>query len=150
MDEPTPEEVVERAADGVCTGMRVRKLARKVSQIYDAALAGSGLSIGQFGVLGHVVNGRGASGGTLAERLVMDRSSLSRALGPLIRAGLVEMGTREGDRRVKVVRATDAGRAAFAAAEPGWRAGQQQVAQALGSERRAQLHAVLDDTLTRL
>jgi DNA-binding transcriptional ArsR family regulator len=106
---PGPDTRLERAADGQCTGMRVRKLARRVSQIYDAALSGSGLSIGQFGLLGHVVGGREPSMSELAERLVMDRSSLSRALGPLLRAGLVECGPRTGDKRVKVVRATAAG-----------------------------------------
>ena len=141
---------VERAVEGVCTGMRVRKLARRVSQIYDEALAGSGLSIGQFGLLGHVVGGREPSVSELAERLVMDRSSLSRTLGPLVRAGLVELGGRDGDKRVKVVRATGAGRAAFAAAEPAWLNGQTRVAEALGAERRSRLHAVLDDTLKRL
>jgi DNA-binding MarR family transcriptional regulator len=130
--------------------MRVRKLARRVSQIYDEALTGTGLSIGQFGLLGHVCGGREPSVSELAERLVMDRSSLSRTLGPLVRAGLVELGPRTGDRRVKAVRATEAGRAAFEAAEPAWLRGQQKVAQALGETRRARLHDVLDDTLKRL
>ena len=136
--------------DGVCTGMRVRKLARRVSQIYDDALAGTGLSIGQFGLLGHVIAGREPSVSELADRLVMDRSSLSRTLGPLLRAGLVEYGPRSGDRRVKAVKATDAGRAAFAAAEPAWLQGQMRLAEALGEPRRSRLHAVLDDTLKRL
>ena len=149
MDE-IPSAEPERALDGVCTGMRVRKLARRVSQIYDEALAGTGLSIGQFGLLGHVVNGRAPSMSELAQRLVMDRSSLSRALGPLLRAGLVELGPRTGDRRVKALRATDLGRAAFHAAEPAWRAGQQRVAEALGQARRDQLHAVIDETLKHL
>ncbi len=135
-----------------CTGMRVRKLARRVSQIYDEALSGTGLSVGQFGLLGHIIAGReqGMGMGEMAVRLVMDRSSLSRSLGPLTRAGLVQVGGREGDRRVKVVRATDAGRAAFAAAEPAWREGQMRVAKALGPQRRARLHAVLEDALERL
>jgi DNA-binding MarR family transcriptional regulator len=108
------------------------------------------LSIGQFGLLGHVVGGRAASVSELAERLVMDRSSLSRTLGPLVRAGLVELGGRDGDKRVKVVQATDAGRTAFEAAEPAWLGGQRRVAEALGPERRSRLHEVLDDTLKRL
>jgi DNA-binding MarR family transcriptional regulator len=145
-----PIPPVERAADGVCTGMRIRKLARRVSQIYDEALAPTGLSVGQFGLLGHVVHGPARSVSELAERLMMDRSSLSRALGPLVRAGLVELASRPGDARVKAAQATDAGRAAFAAAEPAWLQAQQRVAAALGAERRAQLHAIMDDTLERL
>ena len=130
--------------------MRVRKLSRRISQLYDGALASTGLSVGQFGLLGTVIAGERLPLGTLAERLVMDRTSLSRTLKPLLAAGLVELTSREGDRRVKLVVATAEGRAAFACAGPAWRDAQSSVDALLGEQGRDALHAALDDALARL
>jgi hypothetical protein len=43
-----------------CHALRIRKLARRVTQLYDEALAPYGLTIGQMGILG-TCGGRAAS-----------------------------------------------------------------------------------------
>jgi DNA-binding MarR family transcriptional regulator len=70
----------------------------------------------------------------LAERMVMDRTTLSRNLKPLVRSGLLEMKPGE-DGRTRLVRLTPAGEQALEEAYPLWQRAQQQTVSALGEER---------------
>lgn len=117
-----------------CACANLRKAARVVTQIFDAALAPSGLKCTQFTLLAtarlageQTVNG-------LAEKMVMDRTTLSRNLRPLVRAGLLE--TIPGnDNRTRLIRISAEGKQALAQAYPMWEAAQDEVVGALGSER---------------
>lgn len=111
---------------------------RVVSQAYDAALKPAGLKATQFTLLA-VLAGRGPMPLTrLAEVLVMDRTTLTRNLKPLEAKGWVETG-RERDERVRLIGATEAGRAVVAQATPLWAAAQAKVTAALGPDRLAGL-----------
>jgi DNA-binding MarR family transcriptional regulator len=131
-----------------CTCFRLRKLTRRVTQHYDAHLAAAGLRITQFSVLTMLEHAEGLSVSELAERLEMDRTTLSRNLGPLEAAGWVETGARR-DARSRALRITAAGRETWARAKPLWRRAQDELNQALGLEQVAGLHALLDDSLAR-
>src|SRR4051812_13790208 len=105
-----------------CTCSRLRRLARRVTQIYDGHLEGSGLSVGQFGLLAPL-NARGSlSMGMFAERAVMDPTTLTRNLAPLQRDGYVKIAPDPEDRRRRMVSITPKGRRAFQDALPAWRA----------------------------
>lgn len=111
---------------------------RVVSQHYDRALKPAGLRATQFTLLA-VLAGKGPLPLTrLAEALVLDRTTLTRNLAPLVARGLVEDGT-EDDERVRLVAVTEAGRALVAEATPLWREAQGQVARLLGDDRLAVL-----------
>ena len=58
-----------------------------MTQIYDRHLEPTGLTITQYGLLSHLRSLDGVSIGALAERLVMDPTTLTRTLGPLVTAG---------------------------------------------------------------
>ena len=103
-----------------CTCLRLRKAARRVSQIYDRYLASFGLTVTQYGVLGHVVSFDGISIGALAEKLFMDPTTLTRNLSPLQRLNLVVVKPDRHDRRSRRLHVTPSGRKAFARAKPGW------------------------------
>jgi DNA-binding MarR family transcriptional regulator len=60
----------------------------------------------------------------LADRLGMDRTTLTRNLGPLEKAGLVTRGRAAGDGRVRLVRITDEGRSRLAEGRIAWRRAQ--------------------------
>jgi DNA-binding MarR family transcriptional regulator len=62
----------------------------------------------------------------LADRLALERTSLTRELKLLEERGLVSVSPGE-DRRARVVRVTHAGRRALAAAFPRWREAQRRV-----------------------
>lgn len=117
-----------------CLAFAVRKAARVMTQIYDAALAPSGLKSTQFTVLNAVSVADDVGISRLAEMLVMDRTTLTRNLKPLVREGLVETGPGR-DRRSRFVRLTARGRDRLEEALPLWRRAQEQARKRLGTSR---------------
>lgn len=132
-----------------CTAMRLRKAARRVSQIYDRHLEPTGLTITQFGVLAAVRGGERMAIGPLAEQLCMDPTTLTRNLQPLHRQGLVIIEPDCRDRRVRWVSLSAAGRQAFEDARPHWREAQNHIRKLVGDDETAQLHESLDCFLER-
>jgi DNA-binding MarR family transcriptional regulator len=132
-----------------CTCDRLRKLARRLTQRYDAFLAPTGLRLTQFSLLAHLMRGGPATMSALAELLEMDRTTLTRNLKPLADAGLVALDAGR-DARERVVTISDRGRTIWRAAREDWRRAQDEVNQVLGTEQVIALHAVLDDSLATL
>lgn len=130
--------------DPICTAMRVRKAARRVTQIYDSCLEPYDLTITQFGLLGRIKALDGLSIGELAEKMLMDPTTLTRNLRPLQRRGLLVMAPDPRDRRSRCLHLTARGRDAFDDARAGWQQGQRRILQALGEKETAALHAALD------
>ena len=135
-------------AAGECTAFRLRKLSRRVSQHYDAHLAGAGLRSTQFSLLGTLLRREPIMLSELADVLEMDRTTLTRNLRPLQAAGWVALG-RGSDARTRTVAITDGGRAKWHEARPLWRAAQQSLHAVFGAEHVAALHGVLDTSLER-
>src|SRR5262249_51178609 len=95
-----------------CTGLR--KASRRISQLYDAALAPSGLKTTQRAILAQIHRSEPTTVGSLAEALVMDAGALAHTLKPLERDGLVSIDVDREARRKRVVRLTPAGRTRLA------------------------------------
>ncbi len=131
------------AATG-CTCARVRRLARRVTNLYDRALAPSGLRVTQFSLLWQLVRHDGVAIGTLAAALDMDRTTLTRNLKPLVDAGLVALAPSTGDRRVRAVWLTADGRRRYAQARRLWRRAHDDVDRTLGRDEVAALHRLFD------
>ena len=132
--------------DSSCVCTALRKAARAVSRSYDEALLGSGMTIAQFSVLRHIARGGDIPLSRLAEALVMDRTSLYRALAPLEQKGLVTTGGGPKG-RVRVAALTDAGRGAMEAAAIPWRAAQERLIGAMGEEDWAALETALGSVI---
>src|SRR3546814_19389843 len=98
----------------VCTCFKLRRAARRVTQLYDRHLQPTGLRITQFGLLARL-RVEPLQMTALAERMGMDRTTLTRNLRPLERLGYVTVDPGE-DRRTRTVAITSEGRAAFSAA----------------------------------
>jgi len=126
-----------------CTCFNLRKATRAVTQMYDDALKPTGLRATQMSVLA-MIAGRGPLTMTgLADQLVMDRTTLTRNLKPLMANGLVN--TVAGpDKRQKFVRITESGQQRFDEARPLWSGVQNQLADALGYGRWTGLLGHLD------
>ena len=132
---------VNEAAGCVC--FNLRKAARAVTQLYDAALEPSGLRATQFSLLATLHFGGPLAVSRLAEAMVMDRTTLTRGLQPLERQGLIAVA--EGrDRRTRRVRLTTRGRKRLTQAFPLWRTVQARVTRGLGAARRGRLLSELD------
>jgi len=133
-----------------CTCLRIRKAARRISQIYDGHLGPTGLTITQFGLLAHVKRLEGIGIGTLAEELIMDPTTLTRNLRPLERRGLIAIEADPRDRRSRRLRLTVEGRAALERARPAWARAQREVEEVLGAPGAGALNDTLDSALERL
>ncbi len=126
-----------------CSCFRLRRLTRRVTRHYDLYLAAAGLTVTQFGVLSLLLDeAQDRTVGGIAARMDMDRTSLTRTLKPMLAHGWIGLVP---DGRQKFIHLTEAGRAARTAAKPAWRAAQDAFNAALGIDRVADLHAVLDD-----
>jgi DNA-binding MarR family transcriptional regulator len=121
-----------------CACANLRKAARAVTQLFDEALAPSGLRVTQFTLLVTSHLSGESTINELAERMAMDRTTLSRNLKPLVRGGLLEMRPGE-DGRTRLVRLTPAGEQALEEAYPLWQQAQLETVSALGEERHESL-----------
>jgi DNA-binding MarR family transcriptional regulator len=102
-----------------CACFNFRKASRSVTQLFDQILAPAGLRSTQLVILitGQVLGP--SSIARLARELVMDRSTLTRNLKPLINMGLVRFAQGENGKQ-KSVEVTDDGQAALTRSAPYW------------------------------
>ena len=129
-----------------CNCGTLRKASRRISQLYDAALAPSGLKSTQFAILYEVQRAAAVGSLTLCElagAMVMDRSTLGHNLRPLQRDRLVVVRRAAGDRRKRHVELTPQGKLALRHARTLWRKAESRFEKALGKRPAAQLRAVL-------
>jgi len=139
-----------RLAQGLeCTCDRFRQVARLLSRHYDGFFVECGISIGQFGLLVRIAATPGESISWIAERLKMERTTLTRNLAPLREAGYVVLGPGS-DRRSRSLRLTPTGERTLKAALPRWKAAQKDLEQRIGTRRKERLHREIDDLLDRL
>jgi DNA-binding MarR family transcriptional regulator len=131
-------------AAGSCTCSKVRGLARRVTGLYDAALAPYGLTVTQYAALATMArSGAPIPVAQLARRLQMDRTTTSRLVGPLEAEGLVvraDARTSHGDARARPVQLTAKGRRRLAGALPAWQAAQRTLESILGEQLSMRLH----------
>jgi DNA-binding MarR family transcriptional regulator len=128
-----------------CNCAALRRASRRMTQFYDSALASSGLKSTQFAMLAEIERRADAPPTirNLAEKLVMDQSTIGQNLRPLEREGLVLLATDASDRRSRRVKVTKAGRARLAAARPLWSIAQERFEDGFGKRAAAELRTVL-------
>ena len=122
----------------------VRRAARVITQMYDTALAPTGISAPQFGLLAAIQASDGLSQTDLAASMAMDRTTLVRNLKLMERDRLIQVVPGK-DRRTRGVSLTGQGREALRRALPFWREVQTRVMAALGESRWHETKARLSD-----
>ena len=105
-----------------CLCLHTQRAARALARRFDAALRPVGLTNGQFSLLMSLNRPAPPSMAPVAHLLAMDRTTLTAALKPLERRGLVEVRVDRADRRNRLLVLTNAGREVLADAVPIWRA----------------------------
>ncbi len=103
-----------------CLCLHTQRAARKLARRFDEALRPLGLTNGQFSLLMALNRPDPPRLGPVAELLAMDRTTLTAALKPLERRGLLRVEPDAADRRGRRLVLTEAGLAALAAAMPVW------------------------------
>lgn len=126
----------------LCNCLALRQASRHVTQMYDQALAPSGIRTTQYSILQRVHQHGPKTVNELAEQLVMDPSTLTHNLRPLLKEGLVvlEVGT---DRRRRVVVLTPEGKAVHRRARTLWLQAQADFERAFGSDEAAALRELM-------
>jgi DNA-binding MarR family transcriptional regulator len=110
-----------------CACFAVRRAARAITQHYDRRLRPAGLRATQFTLLVVLARGERLPLHRVAERLGMERTTLTRNLRPLLARGYVRVEPGE-DGRQRLIAITPRGAAAAAAALPHWRRAQRAIA----------------------
>jgi DNA-binding MarR family transcriptional regulator len=103
-----------------CLCLHVQRAARALARRFDEALRPVGLTNGQFSLLMSLNRPEPAGLGGVANLLAMDRTTLTAALKPLERRGLLIIAPDPKDGRARVLSLTDAGRTVLAQAVPIW------------------------------
>jgi DNA-binding MarR family transcriptional regulator len=107
----------------ICNCLALRQAARHATQFYDRHLAAEGLKTSQYSILAKLLRLGPQSIGALADMMVMDRTTTTRAVKPLARDKLVAIAPGE-DERTRMVRITPAGEKRTKAAAARWREAQ--------------------------
>jgi DNA-binding MarR family transcriptional regulator len=128
-----------------CACFDLRRATRAVSRMYDEFLRDAGLNITQFSMLRLICAEKKLSISTLSRYMVMERTSITRAIAPLERDGLIH--SRPGtDKRIRVVSVSNRGRRLVEDAEPKWRQAQEALLSTIGEDRWRAMSTLLRDT----
>ena len=129
-----------------CACFNLRKTARAVTQLYDRVLKPIGLRGTQFNLLAAIVRSESITISHLAERLVMERTTLTRNLRPLEKQGLIKVIPGR-DQRTRVVTLTTKGYQTLDNALPLWEQAQARFVEGFGQQHFQGLLTDLSSTI---
>jgi DNA-binding MarR family transcriptional regulator len=132
--------IAHRIADE-CLAMRLRRLGRSVSRVYDEALRPHGLSTAQHNMLVAITHAGPLRPFELARALDLEKSTVARNLERMLARGWIRAAPEpEGNGyRVEV---EPAGRALLERALPAWSAAQKRARRQVGEELASALRAL--------
>ncbi|HEX8813462.1 MAG TPA: MarR family winged helix-turn-helix transcriptional regulator [Terracidiphilus sp.] len=103
-----------------CLCLHVQRAARSLARRFDEALRPFNLTNGQFSLLMSLNRPEPPSMAPVASLLAMDRTTLTAALKPLERRGLIKISPDPADRRSRILILTAKGKKLLASAMPTW------------------------------
>jgi DNA-binding MarR family transcriptional regulator len=104
-----------------CLCLHVQRAARALARRFDDALRPIGLTNGQFSMMISLNRPEPPGMASVASLLGMDRTTLTAALKPLQRRGLLKITADPKDRRGRIMTLTAKGRNLLVRAVPVWR-----------------------------
>jgi DNA-binding MarR family transcriptional regulator len=104
-----------------CLCLHVQRAARALARRFDDAMRPLGLTNGQFSLMMSLNRPKPPGMAAVALLLAMDRTTLTAALKPLRRRGLVKVTPDPADGRGRLMTLTAKGRRLLARAVPVWR-----------------------------
>jgi DNA-binding MarR family transcriptional regulator len=117
--EPVPFEMSHHVRDA-CLCLHVQRTARALARRFDEAFRPLDLTSGQFSLLVSLNRPTPPNIGSVASLLAMDRTTLTAALKPLERRGLIDVRIDAKDRRTRLLKLTRKGRTLLSRAVPIW------------------------------
>ncbi len=134
----------------VCFNFAMRKSTRVITHFYEERLSQVGLKVGQFSVLRAVNFLKQTTNKELQRGLVLDQTTLSRSLKPLIRDGLLLVTTDEKDKRSKLIQLSKKGLKLYQTALPIWKQAQEQLEEKLGGKDVKQIVKLSESIVKKL
>jgi len=131
-----------------CTGARLRRLTRRVTVFYEHYMRSSGLKLSQYSLLVQLSEVP-QSLGALAQRMEIDRTTLTRSLQPLLEQGLIRESSGADARQRLFVLSAEGARVRTMSRKQ-WRQAQLALEANLGRDFVANLHTQLEQALSRL
>lgn len=116
-----------------CLCLHAQRAARALARLFDNALKPVGINNGQFSLLMSLNRPEPPPMGPVANLLAMDRTTLTAALKPLERRGLVSIEQDPKDKRGKRLRLTVEGMAVLTAAFTIWQQTHAEIEARIGS-----------------
>jgi DNA-binding MarR family transcriptional regulator len=110
---------IARSVAEACLCLHVQRAARALARHFDDVFRPLEITSGQYSLL-MSLNRPAPTMGDTADFLAMDRTTLTAALKPLVRRGLVKIAADADDRRVKRLTLTPTGNAVLAKAYALW------------------------------
>jgi DNA-binding MarR family transcriptional regulator len=146
MREQTSSTEYERIAQvgSTCICNNLRRAARLVTNYYDKLFEPTGLRVSQLTILVVLYRAGIQTINELAEKLELDRTTLTRNLKPLANQGLLTIAPGS-DQRTRVVALTPAGEAVLIKALPLWEQAQSHMVEGLGEANATLLLAQLSE-----
>ena len=132
---------LEECRDCVC--LAVRTAARRITQGYDTALAGTGLRVTQFSLLVMVYHLGAPTMKALAQMLNSDPTTITRNVQGLSKRRLLTLSPSQ-DLRERKVTLTKRGETSLLRALPNWRKAQTDVVASLNRAELTRLRVLLD------
>ncbi|MFN3350200.1 MarR family winged helix-turn-helix transcriptional regulator [Pseudorhodoplanes sp.] len=125
-----------------CLCLAARQASRAITRRFDRALRAQGLRITQFSMLAilHLKGPQAIS--ELANALGVERTTLTRNLGPVERDGLIVIRDDDDDARSRVVTLTAKGRRVLIGAFPLWQTAQADLIAAIGAQAADRLRSL--------
>jgi len=126
-----------------CNCFALRSAARHVTQLYDQFLAPIGLRVTQFSILAKLKRLGPLTINALAKEMVMDRTTLGRAIQPLVRDGLLRIEQAASDPRAKDIQLTKAGEKRLQEAVNAWSQAQARFEKGFGAQNALEMRALM-------
>jgi DNA-binding MarR family transcriptional regulator len=142
MSKTVPFETTLEVRD-CCLCLHAQRAARALARRFDEVLRPIGLTNQQFSLLMALNQPEPPSMAPVARLLAMDRTTLTAALKPLEKRGLVDLDPDPKDRRSRRLQLTQAGHAALLSALPVWRQAHADVEAAMPKFDMEELRAAL-------
>ena len=140
----SPTKDVQKIADAIakdCVAMRVRYLNRSLTSIYDDAFRPLGITASQVNMLVALVKQGSLSPGELGSLLNIEKSTISRNLERMRKAGWIEISSSG---RTHTIEVASKGKQLLVEVMPHWREAQKATDALLGSDGSQAIREVGD------
>ena len=131
-----------------CIAVRIRLLSRMITHVYDSAMKPYGVKLNQMSMLALVFMKSGIGFEAICKRLKMEKSTASRNIERLKKAGWLEVAHAH-DERKKVLRVTPAGETLLREVHGAWEKAQAEAEKLLGSAGAAAICRCADEIWSR-